>query len=970
MYLFGGSTGSARNDLYAFSFETDQWTEVRTTPGAQKSNVPCPRFCHTCDVYNNSLYVFGGYDGQQRLNDFWQFKLATEVNIDIPSSSLVSDLREFLNDAKLSDVTFIVEGKPVYAHKLLCMRCSYFRAMFEGQMREAQQKTITINNVSHRVFLALLEYLYTDEFEISMDIAMDLFVAADQFGIDRLKRLCEKKILVSINIDSAATILQAANMHIANDLRQSCMDFILRNFDAVSKTLAFEEMGRSNVELVFEILKRGIERDYFAIGGLTNVSQAQRRPSLFASLGLFHKQRVPDSLSQNAPEPSIGDRPRIPEGKGVDLVRMARAPSGVDFRGKLWKLLVPIEERVFDTEKGVEQVVLGLYVIRGDNLVIPLGTAVVGEVDEEIDSRIDLSHRQPRFLESRAPCQVLFRDALHLGKEGLWAKVEYAMDRAMVKFVKEDVEKVMMELPDYSFYEFKEAEPNPYQGTTLDRSILLNPPAPALTQPKFEFSKLENGMKIASIDKQGLTARLGLYVHAGARFEVPGNLGAAHMSALMGFRSTAHLSHLRTVKTLEQLGAHLSSSATAGREEIAYQVQLQREYMPLAVPLMVGNVLFPRLLPWEVKAAQSDVPTSKQALTKDADTMVSELLHKAAYCNNTLGLSPFASERSMGYFTPETIRTYMLDHFAPERMVFVGVNVDHAELSKWVMRARAERAIFKIVDNSVDVERESGRALLACFKLSPPNLRSVSQALGATLSRGQSKCGRGAFADYNAIPLKKREEKKAQYTGGDMRLEGASPYCHLALGQRFESTAFGQTELAPVALVQALLSGGSAIYSGIGSGVTSRLSTQVLRQSPYVESCAAFNTSYSDSGLFGVYGVCQPEKASEMAMAMASALKGLSSVSKEELAKAKAMLKGKMFRQADDDSELMQDMGQQVLLTGKYGSAAEFGKIIDGVTEADVTAAAKKILGSKLSLAAYGDVHSVPHYAAIEAALK
>ena len=60
---------------------------------------------------------------------------------------------------------------------------------------------------------------------------------------------------MSINIDSAATILQAANMHIANDLRQSCldlgrclawsprgMDFILRNFDAVSKTPAFEDM--------------------------------------------------------------------------------------------------------------------------------------------------------------------------------------------------------------------------------------------------------------------------------------------------------------------------------------------------------------------------------------------------------------------------------------------------------------------------------------------------------------------------------------------------------------------------------------------------------------------------------------------------------------------------------------------------------------------------------------------------------
>ena len=34
-------------------------------------------------------------------------------------------------------------------------------------------------------------------------------------------------------------------------------------------------------------------------------------------------------------------------------------------------------------------------------------------------------------------------------------------------------------------------------------------------------------------------------MHAGARFEGSANLGVAHMTALMGFRSTAHLSHLR-----------------------------------------------------------------------------------------------------------------------------------------------------------------------------------------------------------------------------------------------------------------------------------------------------------------------------------------------------------------------------------------------------------------------------------------
>merc|ERR1712217_857757 len=111
----------------------------------------------------------------------------------------------------------------------------------------------------------------------------------------------------------------------------------------------------------------------------------------------------------------------------------------------------------------------------------------------------------------------------------------------------------------------------------------------------------------------------------------------------------------------------------------------------------------------------------------------------------------------------------------------------------------------------------------------------------------------------------------------------------------FESAAWGKKELAPVTLLQTLLGSGSAAANKPGSGVTSRLATQVVKQSPYVESCAAFNTSYSDSGLFGVYGVCQPEKAGDMCSAIAKTLTGLTSVSADELATAKAMPSG-IFR--------------------------------------------------------------------------
>merc|ERR1719277_173922 len=111
-----------------------------------------------------------------------------------------------------------------------------------------------------------------------------------------------------------------------------------------------------------------------------------------------------------------------------------------------------------------------------------------------------------------------------------------------VKFVKEDVEAVMSELPDFNFYEMVESVPNPYQGSTLDRSILIDPPAPSVVKPSVQFSKLENGLKVAAVDRGGLTAKLGLFVNAGSRFETSANFGVAHMVSLMAYKSTAHLS--------------------------------------------------------------------------------------------------------------------------------------------------------------------------------------------------------------------------------------------------------------------------------------------------------------------------------------------------------------------------------------------------------------------------------------------
>jgi len=48
-------------------------------------------------------------------------------------------------------------------------------------------------------------------------------------------------------------------------------------------------------------------------------------------------------------------------------------------------ILEESHERVFSSTGGVEQVPLGLYIVRGDNV------ALIGEIDEDLDRNLDLS---------------------------------------------------------------------------------------------------------------------------------------------------------------------------------------------------------------------------------------------------------------------------------------------------------------------------------------------------------------------------------------------------------------------------------------------------------------------------------------------------------------------------------------------------------------------------------------------------
>ena len=179
--------------------------------------------------------------------------LAGGVNAVPVTTAYSSQLRAMVNDDEFSDVTFMVEDQPIYAHRaLLAQRCEHFAAMFRSGMRESADKAvIPIPNMSRAVFMLLLEYIYTDSVKIELDYAIELYIAADLYQLERLRDTCCTVVRRNLNAENSGPLLQNATETHCHILKEVCMNYVVENFDIVSKTDGIKEVSHS---LLLEIL--------------------------------------------------------------------------------------------------------------------------------------------------------------------------------------------------------------------------------------------------------------------------------------------------------------------------------------------------------------------------------------------------------------------------------------------------------------------------------------------------------------------------------------------------------------------------------------------------------------------------------------------------------------------------------------------------------------------------------------------
>ncbi|KAL2614040.1 hypothetical protein R1flu_025732 [Riccia fluitans] len=196
-------------------------------------------------------------------------------SIPVPEPDLGQHFGALLDSAEGADVTFEVDGEVFQAHKLvLAARSPVFKAQLYGPLRDRNSDKIEIEDIEAPVFKAMLHFIYRDTLPDTHELAgssssastlmaQHLLAAADRYGLDRLRLLCESKLCEEVSTDTVATTLALAEQHHASQLKAVCLKYAAANLAAVMQSDGFEYLKDSCPSLQSELLRTvaGVDED-------------------------------------------------------------------------------------------------------------------------------------------------------------------------------------------------------------------------------------------------------------------------------------------------------------------------------------------------------------------------------------------------------------------------------------------------------------------------------------------------------------------------------------------------------------------------------------------------------------------------------------------------------------------------------------------------------------------------------------
>ncbi|NXK77792.1 MPPA peptidase, partial [Amazona guildingii] len=471
-----------------------------------------------------------------------------------------------------------------------------------------------------------------------------------------------------------------------------------------------------------------------------------------------------------------------------------------------------------------------------------------------------------------------------------------------------------------------------YSGGGAYPSVSLTCPLPGVPKAVFAAAEgrerfetrvtvLENGLRVASQNKFGQFCTVGLLVNSGSRHEAKYLSGISHFLEKLAF----------SVSPVPGLAGDFSvqNPALCCRDTIMYAVSAEARGLDTVVNLLADVALRPRLSDEEIEMTRAAVRFELEDLNMrpDPEPLLTEMIHAAAYRDNTVGLNRFCPVENTDKIGRDVLHSYLRNYYTPDRMVLAGVGIEHEQL--------------------VECARK--------------HLLGVEPAWGSGQARDV-------------------DRSVAQYTGGIVKVEkdmsdvslGPTPIpelTHIMIG--LESCSFLEEDFIPFAVLNMMMGGGGSFSAGgPGKGMFTRLYLNVLNRHHWMYNATSYHHSYEDTGLLCIHASADPKQVREMVeiitrefILMAGA------VGEVELERAKTQLKSMLMMNLESRPVIFEDVGRQVLATNTRKLPHELCALISQVKSADIKRVVTKMLHKKPAVAALGDLTDLPTYEHIQAAL-
>ncbi|KAK0624624.1 Metalloenzyme, LuxS/M16 peptidase-like protein [Bombardia bombarda] len=431
---------------------------------------------------------------------------------------------------------------------------------------------------------------------------------------------------------------------------------------------------------------------------------------------------------------------------------------------------------------------------------------------------------------------------------------------------------------------------------------------------KTQTTTLKNGLTVATqYSPYAQTSTVGMWIDAGSRAETDETNGTAHFLEHLAFKGTSGRTQQQLELEIENMGAHLN--AYTSRENTVYFAKALNEDVPQCVDILQDILQNSKLEESAIERERDVILRESEEVEKQLEEVVFDHLHATAYQHQPLGRTILGPRENIRDITRTELSNYIKTNYTADRMVLVGSGgVPHENLVEM-----ADKYFSKLP-------------------------ASAPQTSAYLLSK-----------------------KKPDFVGSDVRIrDDTIPTANIAIA--VEGVSWGDDDYFTALVTQAIV-GNYDKALGNASHQSGKLSSYV-HQNDLATSFMSFSTSYSDTGLWGIYLVTDKLGLVDdlVHFALREWTRLARSVTESEVERAKAQLKASILLSLDGTTAVAEDIGRQIVTTGRRMSPGEIERIIDAVTAKDVMEFAnKKIWDQDIAVSAVGSIEGLYDYARIRA---